>query len=409
MARAKVVRARGGPQGPPIPRLALGIGLGATTLAVLSLLISNALDGPVIGPALRWVRLALLGVGLLAAAQAVVWRPRSAVVLGLAAVTAEMAKRGLDAEWDTVHLVLRIATVVAAVAAVLVLLPRAIARVAVSALIVVHFGGILIAVTSVPPPGGPPPWLVSQLWTRFYRPYLQFAYLNNAYHFYSPEPGPACLLWFHLEYTDGSSRWVKIPNREEHAKDPLALEYYRRLSITESTNQLNALPAVAPELIQRRLVTGHLDGIPSPDEIALHYPGLPQYRVPVDHSRHLLQGYARFVARTYRHENAAVEVEGVKVYRVVHAMPQARDVAGGMGPLDPELFLPYYQGEFDQDGNLKDPNDPYLYWLIPILKVEQTPPPAGARPGLPAGPARPGAGAKVRDFVEIHARLRKGE
>src|SRR5262249_51727018 len=47
-------------------------------------------------------------------------------------------------------------------------------------------------VGAVSPPGhrrprdrpSPSPWLSTQIWTRIYRPYLEFLYLNNAYHFY---------------------------------------------------------------------------------------------------------------------------------------------------------------------------------------------------------------------------------
>jgi hypothetical protein len=331
----------------------LAVGLAAVTVVLLA---------PALLPGLR---LGLLALGLLASAEGVVLRPRSALALGLAALTAALATRGLD--WDTGRLVLAVFTAIAAAAAVLVILPRAVSRAVVSLLIVLHFVGILTAVTSVPPPGGSAPWLTNQLWTRFYRPYLQFMVLNNAYHFYSPEPGPACLLWFHLTYADGSDRWVQVPNRAE-TRDPLALDYYRRLPITESVNQLAAVPAVPFETARRRVLAGAFDGIPSPDEIALHLPGVPQYRVPIDNAVRLLQSYARFAARAHSHADPGVAVTGVKVYRVVHGIIPPGDFARGREPTDPTLYLPYFQGEFDGDGTLKDPTDPYLYWLIPILR-----------------------------------------
>jgi hypothetical protein len=313
----------------------------------------------------------LLGGGLLGTAGAVVLRPRSAPVLGLAAVACSVTSWGMPADWDSLQLFLAVLTFVTAAAAVLVLLPRAVGQAVVSLLILFHFGGIVTAVTAVPPPGGQPPWLVHQVWTRLYRPYLQFLYLNNAYHFYSPDPGPACLLWSRVEYADGSSRWVNVPNREEHAKDPMALEYYRRLSLTESTNQLLPPGPVPPQVAQRRLLAGPLWGLPTPDEIVLEIPGVPQYRVPSDYSQRLLRCYAAFLARAYPPADPAVSVRGVKVYRVVHGMISPGQLARGMSPLDPTLYLPYYQGEFDPQGNLKDPNDPLLYWLIPILKSDR--------------------------------------
>ncbi len=378
-------------------------GLGATGLAFLLSRVSDRV-GPTAPGFLLGVRLLLLGIGLLATGGAVVCRPRSARVLSLAALVAWMASWGMDADWDSVRFMAVIGAVVAAGAAVLVLLPPVVSRVVVSLLIVLHFGGILTAVTSVPPPGGQAPWLTTQLWTHFYRPYLQFMYLNNAYHFYSPDPGPATLLWCCVEYADGSSRWVKIPNRSEHAKDPLALEYYRRLSITESINQIQHALGATPEILRRRMVAGQLKEIPSPDEIALHLPGVPQYRVPVENAKHLLQSYARFLAHTYPHTNPALEVTGVKLYRVVHGMVPPSSLAAGMDPLDPMLYLPYFQGEFDKEGHLKDANDPFLYWLLSILKVEAIASPAPVSRGqfTDAGRNRR-RDYQVRDSVAIHA------
>src|SRR5262249_17973947 len=76
-----------------------------------------------------------------------------------------------------------------------------------------------------------------------YRPYLEFMYLNNAYHFYAPEPGPSRFLWFRVIYHDRDDpdkeslqgAWLKVPNMDE-TNQPLhsaALEYQRYLAMTE--------------------------------------------------------------------------------------------------------------------------------------------------------------------------------
>jgi hypothetical protein len=322
-------------------------------------------------------------------------RPR-ALVLALAALVAGLGSLVVPEAWDSAQLLLRVSAGVAAVAALLTLVPRTAGRVVISLLLVFHLGGLVTAVTSVPPPGAPAPWVVTQLWTRCYRPYLQFLYLNNAYHFYSPEPGPASLLWSCVSYEDGSSRWVKVPNRRRDARDPLALEYYRRLALTESTNQLEPVQVLSAEASQRRALAGQLLGLPSPDELALYLPGVPQFRVPGDTSRRLLQNYARFLAATHPHPDPAVGVRGVKVYRIVHAMSSPADFAAGRSPLDPTLYLPYYQGEFDREGNLKNPGDPFLYWLLPILRADE------GGPAVASGSGR-SATLVVRDFVAIHA------
>src|SRR5439155_13174262 len=120
-------------------------------------------------------------------------------------------------EWDTsVPFLFGALAVLAFVCAGLMLLPRLVRRVAVSFFLLFHFAGILCAVASTPPQ----PWMAGQLYETLFRPYLQAVYLTNAYHFYSPEPGPATMLWFRLEYepdSDGKKyiRWVKLPQLDE--------------------------------------------------------------------------------------------------------------------------------------------------------------------------------------------------
>jgi hypothetical protein len=172
----------------------------------------------------------------------------------------------------------------------------------------------------------------------------------------------------------------------------LALEYFRRLSITESTNQLQAMTTVTPELLHRRLLAGQLEGIPSPDEIAGHYlQGLPQYRVPTGHAKLLLQSFARHIALIHASARPGVDIQSVKIYRVVHGIVPPAEFAAGREPRDPTLYLPYFQGEFDSTGNLKEDSDPFLYWLIPILKVEKR---------ASDGQART---VEILDFLELHA------
>ena len=100
---------------------------------------------------------------------------------------------------DSMGLLCRGGAVCALAGAFLLLLPESGRRVALVCGAAFHFCGILSAVFSVPPPGGNAPWLVQQAWVRVYRPYLQFVYLNNAYHFYSPEPGPPSFMWYRLD------------------------------------------------------------------------------------------------------------------------------------------------------------------------------------------------------------------
>jgi hypothetical protein len=315
-----------------------------------------------------------------------------AVVLALSAAVAWLCAQPLGAYCDSLTLALRAASVVAAAAAMILLLPPVLRRAAISAAIVFHFGAILTAVAAVPLPGGPAPWLANQIWFRVYRPYLQFMYLNNAYHFYSPEPGAATILWCRVQYSDGSTCWVECPGKRTTLLDPLALEYYRRVAMNESVNQLLPITMASADAAELRMLRGETLGIPTPAEVARYLPGVPQYRVPTPNTKHLMGTYARHLALAYRHADPAVEVSGIKIYRVVHAILPPRDFAQGGDPADPTLYLPYYHGEFDREGALKDPDDPFLYWLVPILAADH----------------RPGLATKVNDYLRVHAQQKAG-
>jgi hypothetical protein len=293
--------------------------------------------------------------------------------------------------WDSAALLFRIATILSAIGAVVVLLPSIGRRIVISLVILFHFGGILTAVTSV----SPSPWLSTQIWTIVYRPYLYFLWLNNAYHFYSPEPGPANLMWFCIEYEpdqDGKKyfRWVMVPDLDENGNPSnpdgsriwAGTEYTRRLSLGEYTGSGNIVRADIYELLVKREMAGRRDGIPLLSPYDLSYD--KQYREPTDLAKRWVQSYIRHVARTYHHQNKPEKaVIGVKFYRVVHQYVDPARFVAGLDPNDPRLYWPFFYGEFDKDGNMKkeceeryvdmdtsqyriDRHDPFLYWLVPI-------------------------------------------
>ena len=353
------------------PWLPLLIGVGAALIAALLPKWS--------GTAGVLVRVVPVVVGLVAAGGAVSLRLRfagqdmedrakSAIVVAVAALVPLLAYAATDKDWDSIRLLFEVMTGVGVAGAVLVLLPTLARRVVVSLLVLIHFGGILTAVTSVPPPGGDAPWLTTEVWTRFYRPYLQFMYLNNAYHFYSPEPGPPTLLWFHLKYADGSERWVRLPEREQfHTRQ----EYQRRLALTESANMLvPPLQNFPRQMEDMRLMAGNTNSPPIPVHPQL--PSNMQCRIPSPYSRKMIEAYARHVGHNYPSEkDPEAEVTRVAVFRVIHTMLSPEQMKEGMRPTDPTTYLPYYQGTFDKDGKQKNLPDPFLYWLIPIMWVPE--------------------------------------
>ena len=60
-------------------------------------------------------------------------------------------------------------------------------------------------------------------------------------------------------------------------------------------------------------------------------------------------------------------------------------------PYHPATYRPVFLGEFDARGNLLDPHDGMLYWVVPIL------PQAAPRPGSE------GKDKGYYDFMSVHA------
>jgi hypothetical protein len=239
-----------------------------------------------------------------------------------------------------------------------------------------HFSGIFLATTWPEPT----PWFTYQVGTRVHLPYIQFMYLRNAYHFYSPEPGPAshlfCLVTY--EQTDPTTGqpladWVTHPSRKNDWKDPLGLTYYRRLSLTEQVS--NATPLVTQteerkEIEARRLQVAQ--GLnPKIPAIPLDPNENLSYRMPrPDTTRYLVPSYAAHLLNRYTTGGRVAKT--VKIYRLEHTqLSAAQFVALKVDPHHPTGFKPFYLGEFqlnpDGTAELVDQQDPMLYWHLPIL------------------------------------------
>jgi hypothetical protein len=352
-------------EAPPVPfgrvvKLLAGAGaaVGLAALGDLALASTPAEAEPTWSVVLRLV---LTVGGLITAGLAVSARPDDSRVLGLAFLVALAANFAVPAGWDSARLVVWVLTWLAGVAALVMLLSPPLRRLVVSAVLLFHFGGILSAVTSPPPQ----PYLTAQMWTRVFRPYLQFLYLNNAYHFYSPEPGPANQMWFLITYKDGTpAEWYDMPHRPDDIKDPLAISYYRRLALTEQTNQL--LPPNAATPPGTRFLARGVNG----EEIKGH-PDLPlvlQYRPPVDQTRYyVIPSYVRHVARRFTGGHPE-RIATIRMYRVEHRILGPNELVQKISPYDPTRYSPYYLGEFDADGHIKNAEDPLLYWVVPIIR-----------------------------------------
>ncbi|MCZ2343962.1 MAG: hypothetical protein LC104_19520 [Bacteroidales bacterium] len=356
----------------------LGVGLcaAAAALGVLASAIGSV-------PALDTARLILVALGTLIAGAAVSLRPGLPLGWLIGGVAAGLAVGGLPGHWDSGRFLATVVAVLGCVGAGLAAMPRTPRYSLLSLLVLFHFGGILTATTWP----DPTPWLTNQVGYRIYRPYLWFLYLRNAYHFYSPEPGPAShlfvLLKYELDEIDPATgkpkivrEWITLPRRDEHMKDPMGQAYYRRLSITEMVaptmpGMLTAESFEQHDVYTRRTVASYTSSGNAPTPIPIltnvDSPQL-QYRVPLAHiSRYMFPSYARHLAHQY--SGPGRKVVEVKIYRVEHRIASPLAFHNGADVYAPIWYRPYFCGDFDANGKLLDPQDPMLYWLVPIAPV----------------------------------------
>lgn len=333
--------------------------------------------------------LTLVAIAFLAGGYALTLRPGDWRAWGLAAIIAFLAQAGFPAHWDSLALVGRVLGIFLSFGTAFAYWPGRIRYPVLSIVPLLHFGAIFTA-TSWPEPT---PWWSNQSAQRVYMNYYKFFYLSNAYHFYSPEPGPASLLFVLIQYeiTDPStgakrieSSWVDIPNREVHYKDPLGLIYQRRLSITElvaGTSPSSLTPdnfEKGDAFNRRKSAAVNVDDPTSRIPISTDIePVAQQYRVPTPQiTRYHLPSYARHIAQEYTTPER--KVLALKIVRVEHRLltpmqflPQKDPETGakrqdGTSPFDPLTYRPYYLGEYTPAGQLVNPTDPMLYWLLPI-------------------------------------------
>lgn len=304
--------------------------------------------------------------------------------------------------WDSYHILGGVLGLIGLAGALFNNLSRRVKCSCIFAVLAFYFSGILASVLSPPAT----PYLVDQYWRRISRYHSQFLYINNAYHFYSPEPGPPSELWVCIKYkpqgidlplsegavvTDDVD-WVKIPTRLRDTLDPLRLSYLRRLALCEQTAQVMTSPnTIFPEELQqlnaRRL--SEMGRIPKSPTMPDSHQFVPPNDMVV---RQVLPSFAKHFA--IRYGKPGKEVASVRIYRALHEVlpvekfrtmpftPQAGPEKFVWDPWNekkdrvstyrlpafyPTTYHPYYQGEYDLKGNLLDSTDPLLYWLVPII------------------------------------------
>lgn len=349
--------------------LVAGVGLNAAA----------ALLGLAAPPSVSAARLLLVFAGTVLAGGCVAARPDLWRAWALGALAVVVGIGGLPSHWDDFRFLFGVLAVLAASGAVLQAVPRAWRLRTLTLVLLFHFGGIFMATTAPTPT----PWLNEQIFSRIYNPYLQFLYLRNAYHFYSPDPGPATLVFCLLRTETGeealpdgtkrktySYKWVIHPKRPEDVKDPLGLSYYRRLALAEQINRANPAAAL-PESFERGELSVRRRETPIP--LNPNEPAALQYRLPwPDLMRVVIPSYAQHVILDHTPDAEAARKTTVKLYRVEHRTLPINEFikkkdSKGNDPYHPSTYRPYFIGEFDVFGNLVDPQERMLYWLVPVI------------------------------------------
>ena len=295
------------------------------------------------------------------------------------------------ARWDSLRLFLAVLAAVSFLSAPIIAAPPRLRRLAVSGLIALHFAAIGTVVIGQPPG----PWIMQMTQHWITGKYLDFMYLNNGYRFYSPEPSPASQLWCRIEYQRGQEsvkRWIKLPDMDErgHPKYPalFSVQFTRRLALTESVARTEPAPPMLVRNAEGEMVPADYvrkrdqhspkpmhptklgqQGTPNPAGIPMHPdPMVPNYQKPSPEGRQLLSSYARHIlAMPPPKEYADYQPIRVKIYRAQHRIVTAEMLNLGVDPWNLTLYLPYYNGQFDRQGRLTDPDDPFLYWVLPIV------------------------------------------
>ncbi len=361
---------------PVVIRLSIAA-LASALLAVVVGLVAGE-NGP--GPS-GTLRLLLVSAAALLAGGMLSLRPDAALVWLLAALTAAANSFGFPDHWDSGQMLMRVVAGAGLVGAALMAVPRVYRRVAVVGFVALHFSSLLVATTWP----DSTPWITNQLGQRIYLPFMQFTYLRNAYHFYSPEPGPASHLFALLTYETDEldpatgkprtlSEWVTLPRRDTQWKDPLGLTYYRRLSLTEnavrSGSDLGSNSDERQQVRKRReeVALGLLPGVKKIPQASPTYEVEFRWYAPpqADVSRFLLPSFTHHLAAEY--STPGFKVVNVKLYRAEHRIVTTQYfVTQKLSPFHPTLYRVYFLGDYTAAGKLVDPQDPMLYWLIPIV------------------------------------------
>ncbi len=195
-------------------------------------------------------------------------------------------------------------------------------RWALNVVLVVHLGALLLMVGSSGSGTYASPPLIVRAAT-FTGPYVRFTGMQNGYRFFAPDPGPATILWFRLNYENGAVRWGESPSR---GRTQGSLAYQREFYPAMMLGMQTASPG-----------TPIVEGYPHLTEIGLTY----------------ASSYARHLAASWNkvgEEAMVAKVRTVQIFIVTHAIRTPTQVRMNWSADDLRLYQAVDLGEFDAEG-----------------------------------------------------------
>jgi hypothetical protein len=252
--------------------------------------------------------------------------------------------------------------------------PPLFVKLVLSLVILFHLSAILAHVLS----GGRP--LIMLMAASKFRPYLKTMWLDNAYRFYAPDPGPTEVIWYKMVYEDGSTQWTQVPPRREDVY--LRMPYQRHMSISLLASMWN-----------ERLMSKPREDINSAVSILVN--NQPVIRTVLTAVGEIyFRSYARHVARLYAaHPETKAPLAYLECYMVHYLIRSPDEMRRKMDMFDPRKLRIDYISSFTPSGQManfeqgfkpREADDLFVELtqneIVPLLEANAKKPPAERKP-----------------------------
>jgi hypothetical protein len=167
-------------------------------------------------------------------------------------------------------------------------------------------------------------------------PYLGSLWLTNGYRYYAPDPGETDVLWFHINYEDGTAHWYVVPNRDD---------FYQRMPFQRYMS-----------VAMLAMMKTHWEEVPPAEDAAAAASIMARgsgksQQVLNMFGEIYFRSYARFVARRYQ-ENPTTRspLDTIDIYRVHYQIRSPYEVRMNYDTYDPRKLDIALVGTYAPDG-----------------------------------------------------------